>query len=47
VARGFTDRGDPVQVVGAEALARGRQHDTDHVVGVLSIDRMDTATRKL
>jgi peptide deformylase len=38
---------DPVQVVGAEALARGRRHDTDHVGGVLFIDRMDTATRKL
>lgn len=47
VARGFTDRGDPVQVVGTEILARCLQHETDHLDGVLFIDRMDQATRKL
>lgn len=46
VARGFTDRGDPVQVVGTEVLARCFQHETDHLDGVLFIDRMDQATRK-
>jgi peptide deformylase len=46
VARGFTDRGDPVQLVGTEILARCFQHETDHLDGVLFIDRMDTATRK-
>jgi peptide deformylase len=46
VARGFTDRGDPVQVVGTEWLARCLQHETDHLDGVLFIDRMDQATRK-
>ncbi len=46
VARGFTDRGDPVQVVGTELLARCLQHETDHLDGVLFIDRMDPATRK-
>jgi len=46
VARGFTDRGDPVQIVGSEVLARCFQHETDHLDGVLFIDRMDTATRK-
>ena len=46
VARGFTDRGDPVQVVGTEILARCLQHETDHLDGVLFIDRMDAATRK-
>jgi peptide deformylase len=46
VARGFTDRGDPVQVVGTEILARCLQHETDHLDGVLFIDRMDGATRK-
>ncbi len=45
VARGFTDRGDPVQVVGTELLARCLQHETDHLDGVLFIDRMDPATR--
>jgi peptide deformylase len=47
VAKGFTDRGDPVQVVGTEVLARCLQHETDHLDGVLFIDRMDPATRKL
>jgi peptide deformylase len=47
VARGFTDRGDPVQVVGTEVLSRCLQHETDHLDGVLFIDRMDAATRKL
>ena len=46
VARGLTDRGDPVQVVGTEVLARCLQHETDHLDGVLFIDRMDQATRK-
>jgi peptide deformylase len=46
VARGFTDRGDPVQIVGTEVLARCLQHETDHLDGVLFIDRMDPATRK-
>ena len=46
VARGFTGHGDPVQVVGAGTLARCLQHETDHLDGVLFIDRMDPATRK-
>ena len=46
VARGFDDRGDPIQVVGTEVLARCLQHETDHLDGVLFIDRMDQATRK-
>jgi peptide deformylase len=46
VARGFTDHGDPVQIVGTEVLARCLQHETDHLDGVLFIDRMDAATRK-
>jgi peptide deformylase len=46
VARGFTDRGDPVQLVGTDVLARCIQHETDHLDGVLFIDRMDLATRK-
>ena len=46
VARGFTDRGDPIAIVGTEVLARCLQHETDHLDGVLFIDRMDQATRK-
>jgi peptide deformylase len=46
VARGFSDRGDPIQVVGAGYLARCLQHENDHLDGVLFIDRMDTARRR-
>jgi peptide deformylase len=46
VARGFTGHGDPVQVVGTDEMARCLQHETDHLDGVLFIDRMDPATRK-
>jgi peptide deformylase len=47
VARGFTELGDPVQIIGTQVLARCLQHETDHLDGVLFIDRMDAATRKL
>ena len=47
VARGFTDRGDPVQVVGTEVLARCLQHYTDHLDGALFTGRMDAVMRKL
>jgi peptide deformylase len=47
VARGFTELGDPVQLVGTQVLSRCLQHETDHLDGVLFIDRMDSATRKL
>jgi peptide deformylase len=33
-------------VVGDQNLARCLQHETDHLDGVLFIDRMDPATRK-
>jgi peptide deformylase len=46
VAKGFTVGGDPVQVVGAGDLARCLQHETDHLDGVLFIDRMDRERRK-
>nr|WP_221373861.1 peptide deformylase [Actinoplanes polyasparticus] len=41
VARGLTKHGDPVQIVGAGLLARCIQHETDHLDGVLFIDRQD------
>jgi peptide deformylase len=47
VARGFTASGDPVQVVGADHLARCLQHETDHLDGVLFIDRLDRERRKV
>jgi peptide deformylase len=41
VATGLTKHGDPVQVVGAGLMARCIQHETDHLDGVLFIDRQD------
>ena len=46
VGKGFTASGDPVQVVGAGHLARCLQHETDHLDGVLFIDRLDRDRRK-
>jgi peptide deformylase len=46
VASGFDADGQPVRVVGDENLARCLQHETDHLDGVLFIDRMDAQTRK-
>lgn len=46
IAQGYTDRGDPVQVVGSQTMSRCLQHETDHLDGVLFIDRMDSATRR-
>lgn len=45
-ARGFTKKGDPVQVVGDGILARCMQHETDHLDGILFIDRQDAAGRE-
>ena len=47
VAKGFNEYGDPVVVEGSDLLARCIQHETDHLDGVLFIDRLDRATRKL
>jgi peptide deformylase len=46
VARGFNMYGDPVTIEGSELLARAIQHETDHLDGVLFIDRLDTDARK-
>ncbi|WP_033337764.1 peptide deformylase [Catenuloplanes japonicus] len=40
-AKGYTKLGDPVQVVGAGLMARCIQHETDHLDGVLFIDKQD------
>ncbi len=46
VARGFNEYGDPVVIEGSDKLARCFQHETDHLDGVLFIDRLDRETRK-
>jgi peptide deformylase len=47
VAKGFNMYGDPVTIEGSEMLARAIQHETDHLDGVLFIDRLDRGARKL
>ena len=47
VAHGFDQYGEPVTVEGSELLARAIQHETDHLDGVLFLDRLDPANRKL
>jgi peptide deformylase len=46
VARGFDMHGEPVVVEGTAKLARCIQHETDHLDGVLFVDRLDRETRK-
>lgn len=46
VAKGFNEYGDPVQLVGTGLMARCIQHETDHLDGVLFIDRLDPQARK-
>ena len=46
VARGFDMYGEPVVIEGTEMLARCIQHETDHLDGILFVDRLDAETRK-
>ncbi|MDI2126443.1 peptide deformylase [Yinghuangia seranimata] len=46
VAKGFNMFGDPVTIEGTELLSRCIQHETDHLDGILFIDRLDREQRK-
>ncbi len=46
VARGFDMHGEPLVVEGSDLLARAIQHETDHLDGVLFVDRLDPETRR-
>lgn len=46
VARGWNMYGEPITVEGTEFLARALQHETDHLNGVLFIDRLSPDLRK-
>ena len=46
VASGFNEYGDPAQITGEGLLARCVQHETDHLDGVLFVDRLDPEARK-
>ena len=47
VAQGVNVYGDPVTVLGSDMLARCVQHETDHLDGVLFVDRLDAETKKV
>lgn len=46
VARGFDEWGEPLVLTGSDLLSRCVQHETDHLDGVLFVDRLDRAARK-
>ena len=47
VASGVNMHGEPIMIEGSEFLARAIQHETDHLDGILFIDRMTAESRKL
>jgi peptide deformylase len=47
VARGMNMYGEPVTIEGSAMLARAIQHETDHLDGILFVDRLDREQRKL
>src|SRR5262245_30943805 len=46
VATGLNQSGEPVRLVGTGTMSRCVQHETDHLDGVIFLDRLDTARRK-
>lgn len=46
IARGRDMYGEEIQIVGSGLLARCAQHETDHLNGVLFVDRLDPERRK-
>ena len=46
VAKGFNMYGEPITVEGTELLARCLQHETDHLDGIVFIDRLSKEDRK-
>ena len=47
VAKGFNMHGEPVTIEGSEFLARAIQHETDHLDGIVFIDRLSAEFRKV
>ncbi len=45
VATGWSVHGEPVRIEGSELLARAIQHETDHLDGVVFLDRLDPEVR--
>jgi peptide deformylase len=45
-ATGWNMYGEPVRIEGSHMLARAVQHETDHLDGVLFVDRLDAESRE-
>ncbi len=45
-AKGWNMHGEPVTIEGSALLARAVQHETDHLDGILFIDRLDREQKK-
>jgi peptide deformylase len=46
VAKGFNMYGEPIVVEGTHLMARCVQHETDHLDGIIFVDRLDAEQRK-
>jgi peptide deformylase len=46
IAKGMNMFGEPVVIEGTALLSRAIQHETDHLDGIVFIDRLDKETRK-
>ena len=46
VARGMNMHGEPIVIEGSDLLARCVQHETDHLDGIMFIDRLDPQARR-
>ncbi|GAB3559866.1 peptide deformylase [Actinopolyspora lacussalsi] len=44
LVRGWNMHGEPVEVVGSDLLARCLQHETDHLDGLVFLDRLDESS---
>lgn len=47
VAKGWNMYGEPVTIEGSDLLSRAIQHETDHLDGILFIDRLTAENRKI
>lgn len=47
VAKGWNMYGEPITVEGTELLARALQHESDHLDGIVFIDRLSLENRKI
>jgi peptide deformylase len=46
VAKGFNMYGEPIVLEGTHLMARCVQHETDHLDGIIFVDRLDAEQRK-